>query len=143
MKNFEVKSLNGDYTFFDIETTGTANTDEVIEIAALKIRDDKVIAEFKKLINTNVEINRYAYDLHHISKKMLENESDFKTVISMFVDFIESDVIVGHNIKNFDISFINRNCEKYGIAPLLNHYFDTLPYARECLPQLKCHSLEY
>ncbi len=71
MKNFEVKSLNGDYTFFDIETTGTANTDEVIEIAALKIRDDKVIAEFKKLINTNVEINRYAYDLHHISKKCL------------------------------------------------------------------------
>ena len=46
-----------DYVLFDLETTGISrNTDEVIEISAVKVRDGRVVDEFSHLVNPGKSI---------------------------------------------------------------------------------------
>lgn len=58
-----------------------------------------------------------------------------------FLQFAQDDILVGHNIKAFDLKFIYRDAQKYlGKIPE-NDYIDTLRLAKKLLPQLSHHRL--
>ena len=131
-----------DYTVFDLETTGISpQTDRVIEISAIKVRDGKPVDEFSTLVNPMRSIPYGASRVNGITDEMVADKPVFEKVLGDFIDFIEDDILVGHNISEFDMKFIHRDCEAFFRMFLGNDYVDTLPMARKCLPELPRHRL--
>ena len=131
-----------DYTVFDLETTGISpQTDKVIEISAIKVRNVQVVGEFSSLVNPMRSIPYGATRVNGITDEMVADKPMFEKVLGDFLDFIEDDILVGHNIHDFDMKFIHRDCEAFFRMFLGNDYIDTLPLARKCLPQLGHHKL--
>ena len=131
-----------DYTVFDLETTGVSpQTDKVIEISAIKVRNGKAVGEFSSLVNPMRNIPYGATRVNGITDEMVADKPVFEKVLGDFLDFVEDDILVGHNIHDFDMKFIHRDCEAFFRMFLGNDYIDTLPLARKCLPQLGHHKL--
>lgn len=131
-----------DYTVFDLETTGVSpQTDKVIEISAIKVRNGQAVGEFSSLVNPMRSIPYGATRVNGITDEMVADKPMFEKVLGDFLDFIEDDILVGHNIHDFDMKFIHRDCEAFFRMFLGNDYIDTLPLARKCLPQLGHHRL--
>ena len=126
------------YVLFDLETTGISrNTDEVIEISAVKVRNGRVIDEFSQLVNPGKLIPYAASMVNNITNQMVKNAPHFDQVLRYFVNFIENDTLVGHNICSFDMPFIYRDCERYLGQTISNDYIDTLRLARKVFPDWK------
>ena len=127
-----------DYVLYDLETTGvSSNYDEVIEIAAVKVRNGKVVEEFSELVNPGRAIPFAASLVNNITDEMVADAPLFEEVLGRFVEFIGDDVLVGHNIYSFDMKFIYRDCERYFEKTLTNDYVDTLKIAKICFPDWK------
>ena len=121
------------YTIIDIETTGLdPKVDEIIEISALKVRDNKIISEYSTLINPQQEINDFIINLTGITNEMVKDKPTIKNSLNDYFNFLDNDVIIGHNI-NFDINFLYDNSIKYYDKPFENDYIDTLRLSRKYL----------
>lgn len=133
------------YIVFDIETTGLNKCyDEIIEIAAFKVKDNQVIDTFSKLIKPKWPITPFTTQLTGITNQMVKNADDNKTVIKEFFDFIKGyNVFVGHNIGAFDIPFINWNFYKNNL-PIINNVcvIDTLHLSRKLFKNNVAHTLK-
>ena len=127
-----------DYVIFDLETTGVSpQQDEVVEIAALRVRGGKVEAEFSQLVNPRMPIPYGASKVNGITDDMVAGKPVFSEVLPEFLDFAGKDVLAGHNIHSFDMQFIYRDAERYlGRIPE-NDCVDTLVMARAALPNLR------
>lgn len=133
-----LKEYVSDYVLYDLETTGiSSNYDEVIEISALKVRAGEIVAEFSELVNPGISIPYSASVVNNITDEMVATAPCFDEVLERFIEFIGDDILVGHNINNFDNKFIYRDCEKYFGKTLTNDYIDTLILAKKCFPQMK------
>lgn len=151
-----------DYCVIDIETTGLdSKYDEIIEISALKVRNNKVIDQYTNLVKPKQRIfvdndekdfcvengekvkyiDEFITDLTGITNQMLQNAPNISEVLQSFNEFIKDDVLIGHNV-NFDINFLYDNNIEYFGKPLTNNYIDTLRIARKILPELKHHRLD-
>lgn len=129
------------YVVFDLETTGTNNKrDKIIEIAALKVTPTTVY-EFSKLVYIDDIIPIDITLLTGITNDMLSDAEPIEVVLPEFLKFIGNHNLVGHNIKSFDIHFINRACEKLHLPTPTNTLIDTLHIARTKLPDLENHKL--
>lgn len=130
-----------DYTIIDLETTGLdPSFDEIIEISALKIRNNKIIEEYSTLIQPTYEIDEFITNLTGITNEMLKNAPLLDEKIEEIIDFIGEDIIVGHNV-NFDINFLYDNYLKIDKKELKNDYIDTMRLAKNFLKELKHHRL--
>lgn len=131
-----------EYIVFDIETTGLDPlVDEIIEIGAIKVKDNTVIEEFHSLIKPSYKIDAFITGLTGITNDMVEEAPSSKKVLEKFVKFIENNILVGHNV-HFDINFIYDHLIKINGTPLKNDFVDTLRVARKILPELKHHRLK-
>ena len=131
-----------DYVVFDLETTGVScRNDRIVEIAAVKVTDGVIVDEFSALVNPEVPIPYHASQVNGITDDMVEDAPTICEVLPEFLDFIGDAVLVGHNIRSFDMNFINRDCEEYMGDTLENELVDTLPLARKCVPELPHHRL--
>lgn len=130
------------YIVYDLETTGTSwKKDSIIEISAVKVFDGKVAEEFSSLVNPGCPIPIYASEVNGIYDEMVENEPTLEEVMPKFLEFIGDMILVGHNIHNFDMKFLYRDCRNfYGKVPD-NNYVDTLFFSRKKLPDLAHHRL--
>lgn len=129
-----------DYTVIDIETTGLSNTfDKIIELSALKIRDNEINSQYTTLVNPGIKIPSNIKLLTGIDDNMVKNSPKIDDVIEEFINFISDDVLLGHNVT-FDIKFINNNIKDNNLK-LENNYIDTLTISRKKLPYLDNHKL--
>ena len=129
------------YTVIDIETTGLSSAkNEIIELSAVKIRDNKVAQTFTTLVKPNGYISKKIKKLTGITNEMVYNAPPIQNVLNRYLEFIGDDTIVGHNIK-FDIGFINNNCLKYYNTEFTNSSIDTCKLAKK-YTDLKRRNLE-
>lgn len=136
-----IDGLN-DYTIIDIETTGLDPiNDKIIELAALKVRDNKIVDNYSTLINPKIEIDSFITELTGITNEMLENAPTIEEKLQEYIEFIGEDIIIGHNI-NFDINFIYDSYEKYFNSFLFNDYIDTLRLSRNFIKDTPNHKLK-
>lgn len=133
-----------DYCVYDIETTGLGKSDalDIIEIAAVKVRNNNIVDKFESLVKFDKQQKNSAYSINHISDDMLNNAPPIETVLKDFFSFIGNDILIGHNIGNFDNVHIYNKAKRYGLI-LNNYYIDTLPLSKFLLPNLEHHSVEY
>jgi CRISPR-associated protein Cas2 len=130
------------YIVIDIETTGlNAEKDEVIEISALKAIDGKAVESFSEIINAPAQISSYIEELTGISNEIKsEKGKPLGDVLDGLLSFIQSSVIIGHNI-DFDVSFLNAACVKCGKRIISNKSVDTLVLSREYVKNVASHKL--
>lgn len=136
------ETFEKDYVVFDLETTGISQeSDRIVEISAIKVKDGKAVEEFNRLVNPKCHIPAAASYVNNISDSMVCNEPPIEEVLPEFIDFIGDMVLVGHNIHYFDMGFIWRDCQNcLGLIPD-NDYVDTLPLAKKCLPQMSHYKM--
>lgn len=127
--------LQNDLVFFDIETTGLdRDGDSIIEIAGERVKDRKVVSEFSRLVKPLGALHPDAQAMHGLDAGYLMMfGSTPAQVLPEFAEFAMGATLVGHNILNFDLLFVNRQLQSAGLAPLQNAFFDTLPWARQSL----------
>ena len=125
-----------EYVAFDLETTGLSpENDQMIEIGAVKIRNEKIIGKYNCIIYPEVPVSDFVVELTGISREMLSKGIPLKDGVEGFLDLSEGFPVLGHNIM-FDYSFmkiaaksVSRSFEKKGV--------DTLVLARKLLKGLE------
>ena len=119
------------FTAFDLETTDNdTSRAEIVEIAAVRVRDGQIVAEFHRLVKPRVRVTAGALATHGISEQELANEQYFEEIWPAFRAFCGDDVIVAHNGYDFDFRIINRMTREIGATFDLCTY-DSLPLARD------------
>ena len=130
------------YVVIDIETTGLdCETDEILEVAAVRIVDHEVTETFSVLICPQKEIPKEITAMTGITREMLLNETnDLPSVLERFWDFVGHSPVVGHNLR-FDRSFLEKASEQAAIAVPRISYWDTLTLARRRIRDVPDHRL--
>lgn len=124
------------YCVLDIETTGLSlKINAIIEIAILKVRDDKIVKSYDQLLFSN-NIDPFITELTGISLDMVLDKPHVRDVEDEVKEFIGDDIIIGHNIS-FDINFLNAKF----LNPIKNKTIDTLLLSRKYYPEMKHHRL--
>jgi len=139
------KIINGfpsDYTVVDIETTGLSpDRCEIIEISALKVRNNKIVSQFSSLVKPTVNIPPFISRLTGITDEMVFSAPQICDVLPEFMNFVENDLILGHNV-NFDINFLYDNWKKHFKKDFTNDFVDTMRLSRAYC-KLSSHRLKY
>ena len=139
IKNNLQKSKNlmkfvDDYVLVDIETTGLSPiNDDIIEIGAIKVINNKMVDKYSQLIQINKSLSPFITNLTGITNNMLKLGKEPNIVFNEFVNFVGEEVIIGHNV-NFDLGFLTNKCKKYIDYNLTNDYVDTMYLARKLVP---------
>ena len=129
------------YVLVDIETTGLSpRTDEIIEIGAIKVKENKIIDTYNTLIKIDRNLNPFITKLTGITDKMLETGKETDKALEEFVNFTGNEIIMGHNV-NFDINFIYDKCLSYLDYYLSNDFVDTMRIAKHILPNIQNYKL--
>ena len=129
------------FTAFDTETTGLSpSKDRIIEIGAVKFNKDGIISTWSKLFNPGVSISPFITNLTHITQEMLDCSDCIENHLSNFVEFIGDSILIAHNAQ-FDLNFINAECQRINHKGINNLTIDTLQASRWAYPMQKTHKL--
>lgn len=121
--------------FFDIETTGLSSTTEsILEIAAVVIDSDfNILDTYQSFINPGKPVPYMITKLTGIDNNTVKSARSEYVVLNDFMNFVKKhkpDQVGGHNIKRFDLRWIETKTNKYQITNHLNlEIVDTLEYA--------------
>ena len=137
---------------FDTETTGLdTRHDDIIQIAAVKVRQGKVVGKpFNIILETDKELPATVgghpnpmLEVYRTSKRYKRTEG-----LKLFMDYCKGKVLVGHNVE-YDYQILRHNLMREGTLKsqltILNstRYFDTLKYIRLVRPRLRHYKLAH
>jgi superfamily I DNA/RNA helicase/DNA polymerase III epsilon subunit-like protein len=128
----DLRSAFPEFTAIDIETTDRSVTGaEIVEIAAVRVRDGRVAEEFHTLVRPRVAIDPVAAAKSHgLTERELSGSPLFESMWPAFRAFCGGDVLVAHNGYQFDFPILRRMATDLPGGRDLYTY-DTLPLARE------------
>jgi DNA polymerase III epsilon subunit family exonuclease len=129
------------FCIVDIETTaGNAKDGQIIEIAAIKVKNGIILDAYESLVTAN-SIPRKVQEITNINVKMLEDAPNLKDVLEEFKIFLEDDVFVAHNIS-FDYKFISDSLKQNDLGELFNRKLCTIDLAKRTI-KAKRYGLKY
>lgn len=141
-KGKSLLNLPKDYCVVDLETTGLdPEFNEIIEMAAIRVRNGQIVDTFSVLVKPNEELDEFIQKLTGITNGMLANAENIEVVLPEFLNFLGDDILIGHNI-NFDVNFIYDNIQRLKNVPFSSDYVDTMRISRHVLPEMKHHRLK-
>ena len=115
-----------DFTTIDLETTDSdVTTAEVVEIAAVRVRDGVSRDEISFLVRPRCPIAPGAAKAHGITERDVARAPYLEEVWPRIAEFCGSDVVVAHNGYQFDFPVLRR------LTGVELCTYDTLPLARE------------
>ena len=130
-----------EFCIVDIETNGSKiEKHQIIELAAIKVKNGKIIDRFESLIKTQ-EINPHITEITGIRVEDTKNAPELKDVLINFKFFLGNAVFVAHDVK-FDYSFISKSLQKIGLEPLLNRSLCSLALAERTIVSYR-YALSY
>lgn len=117
-----------DFVVVDTETTGLQyQSDQIVELTAIRFRDWEPVEIFTSLVNPGRPIPEEASGIHGITDDMVENAPRIEEIIESFDKFIGDDSLVGHNLP-FDLNFLDYAGSEYFNTK--RKYYDTLTLAK-------------
>lgn len=151
-KGKSLLSAPDSYCVIDIETTGLSpEFDSIIEISALKFKDNKLVDKFSQLVKPDdfdesiseygEYLDNFISELTGITDAMISNAKSTREILPDFLSFVGSNILIGHNV-NFDINFLYDNIQYYLNEFLVNDYIDTMRLSKRLLPDLSHHRLQ-
>ena len=119
-----------DFVAFDIETSDfDFESSQIIDIAAVRVRDNVVVDRFQSLVSCARPISAQATEVHGYTDRDLVGAPPMADVWRRFREFVGSDLVVAHNGQEFDVPVLRRACGGLeGFDDLV--FYDTLPLAR-------------
>ncbi len=128
----------GEFVVVDLETTSMKpELGSIVDVAALRVRDGKVVDRFESLVNPGRSI--IGHQIHGISDSDVSQAPTAAEVLPKLVEFIGSAPLVAHNIA-FDLPFITRHLPTdmtWEPAAI----FDTLELAYQLYPEAGSYKL--
>lgn len=137
-----------DIVVFDTETTGlNVFEDDVVQIAAERIRQGRVVDTFSVYVETDREIPSMLGDIVNpiIEERKHQQLHSHAEALKMFLDFAHGSVLLGHN-ADYDYHIMQCNVERY--LPEVNwaeqqpDCFDSMRLIRLLRPDLKAFKLK-
>ena len=127
---------------FDTETTGlhAKGGDMLIEIGAVKIKNDEIIDRFDELIDPGFHIPDHISSFTNITDEMVKGKRCEEEVLKDFLEFTGTCPVVAQNAR-FDISFIDNCFAKYNLGTFDNTVIDTMEISRALNPDENKHNL--
>ena len=124
------------YVALDLETTGLdADRDAIIEVGAVKFRDDEVLDTLSTFVNPGRPIPRPITELTGIRDDDVAGAPGLHDVLSRLARFVGQHAIVGHSV-GFDLSFLRRYSRLFE-----NELLDTFELASVLVPHAERYSL--
>ncbi|MFL2640473.1 MAG: helicase C-terminal domain-containing protein [Dehalococcoidia bacterium] len=120
----------------DLEMTGLRpESDQIIEIGAVKFQGETILETFEALIDPDRDIPTFVTLLTGISNEDVKGKPKFQEVAADFVEFMGDHSIVGQNIS-FDLAFLAQQ----DVHPK-NLVYDTRDLSRLIRPDATDHGL--
>ena len=136
------EKLVDDYIVFDLETTGLEPLEsKIIEIGALKYKNNELVDEFSVLINPECEIPDIITKITGIDEETIISAPTIEEILPIFIDFIEGLPLIAHN-SCFDLGFIEENIKSLNLNMINNKNIDTLELAKKYIPKAYNYKLE-
>jgi DNA polymerase III subunit epsilon len=126
--------------FVDIETTGGSyRNSRVLEVAAIRYENGRVVREFSTLVNPDTYIPNSITSLTGIRADDVVDSPRFEDIADELYEVLDGAVFVAHNVR-FDYSFLKHEFSLVGIifSPKL---LCTVRLSRALYAQHKGHSL--
>ncbi|GHE13232.1 DNA polymerase III subunit epsilon [Klenkia taihuensis] len=121
------------FVVVDLETTGgSAQTDAITEIGAVKVRGGEVVGEFGTLVDPGRAIPPFISVLTGITSTMVATAPRIEAVLPHFLEFARGAVLVAHNAP-FDVGFLKAACAAAGTGWPPAAVVDTAVLARRLL----------
>jgi DNA polymerase III epsilon subunit-like protein len=128
-----------DFTVIDLETTDRdAKTAEIVEVAAVRVRDGEIVDEFQSLVRPRVPLRKDAARVHRIPAADIDAAPYFEEVGPAFHAFCGRDILVAHNGYQFDFPILCRMARDLPGGSAFCTY-DTLPLARDLCSGGSCN----
>ena len=138
----KIEGSPNDYVVFDLETTGLDHIEnDILEIGAIKYNNGIEVDRFHTYVKIGKPIPPFITNLNGISKDTIKDAPLIRTALRNFLNFIGNYNLIAFN-SDFDMSFMQYNCEKKLNTLINNDVIDALPLARKYLPQLPNKKLE-
>lgn len=119
------------YVVFDIETTGLEGS-EIIDFAALKVRDGQICGAYRTYVKPSGGIPDSVSRINGITDEMVENAPSFSEVADDIIEFFGDDIIVGHCLEKFALRILCEELERVGCEDIQNDYIDLMAISEEC-----------
>ncbi len=128
--------------FVDVETTGlSARTGgRVIEIGAIRVENNKVVAKYKQLLHPGTDIPHFITNITGIKDEDVEKAPTFEEVAHDVSSFFKDALFVAHNV-NFDYGFMQHEFLKAGLK-FQKDRLCTVRLSRWWFPEQRSHSLD-
>jgi DNA polymerase III subunit epsilon len=132
------------YVVVDTETTGgrAYYGDRITEIAAVVVRDGKIVEMFETLVNPERPIPHFVSQLTNITWAMVKDAPTFDQIAPDVMRVLEGNVFVAHNAM-FDWRFVAAELSRAANQRLRGRRLCTVGMARKVLPQLPRRSLDH
>ena len=132
---------DAEFCIVDIETNGSKiEKHQIIELAAIKIKNGKIIDRFESLVKTE-EINVHITEITGISAFDTKDAPELQETLIKFKLFLGDAIFIAHDVK-FDYSFISKSFQKIGLEPLLNRSLCSLALAERTIVSYR-YALSY
>lgn len=137
-----------EFVALDLETSGLdARQDSIIEVGLARMayeyevdckHDGQVVVidEWQSLVKPLQSISFLIESITGITNEMLEDAPDWEEVVSMVVDFVGDDALVGHSV-HFDLNFL----QQYGLNWKKRVTYDTYFLGTMLVRQAPSHNL--
>jgi len=130
LTNADINLSQADYVVYDLETTGlSSNYNEIIEIAAVKIRDGMIVDEFSTYVKPKRPIPAEITEITTITEDDVRSAPPIQEAITDFKTFIADSILVAHNAL-FDNSFLYKNLRDFNLFAGEYPSIDTLQWAK-------------
>lgn len=130
------------FVVIDVETTGLKpEGDRVCEVGAIRMVAGQETGRFHTLVHPGMAMPPDAQKTHGISDQMLEGAPAFSAIAQELRKFMSSSVLVAQNAE-FDVSFLNAEFARAGMAKLAMPALDTILLARKARPGLPSYNLD-
>lgn len=130
--------IEDDVVVLDTETTGlSVRENELIEIAAARMRGRQVIERFDTFVHPHQLIPQEIIDLTSITNADVANAPEAVEAVRDLAEFVQGSPVIAHNAV-FDRSFIE---SVRGGTKVSDIWIDSLALSRIALPRLASHKL--
>ena len=140
-KEIQIHPVSDSYVVLDLETTGlNPKVDDILEIGAILVENQEIVAEYDELVCTNVPDD--ITELTGITQEMSDAGVDILDALNGLNEFISKRDVIGYNIKHFDLPFLLEAYNKYNMEPPIRKVIDVFSIIRHKKPDAKSYKLK-
>lgn len=135
--------IGKEFVVYDLETTGlNRDTDRIIEIGAVKLKDGVITQAFSTLVDPQCLIPDKTVEITGITDADVKGAPTIAEAMPDFFKFCDGAVMVGQNSMQFDWPFVRAKAEPMNIY-FENEQLDVMLLAKKYFPDLSRYNLDF